>query len=118
MSNSTYDLAGHTVSRVGYGAMALERYAADRAAGERLVRRAVELGVDHIDTADFYGESVANDILRDALHGADDVVVVSKVGAVRTTEGELPLRLAQKPHELRKAVEDNLRSLGRECIDV
>ena len=118
MSNSSYGLAGHSVSRVGYGAMALERYADHRSAGELLVRRAVELGVNHIDTADFYGDSVANDILRSALRESDGVVVVSKVGAVRTTEGELPLRLAQRPHELRGAVEDNLRSLGRERLDV
>lgn len=118
MANSTYDLADRTVFRVGYGAMALERYAEDRAAGERLVRRAVELGVDHVDTADFYGASVANDILRRALRSEEDVLVVSKVGAVRTSEGDLPLRLAQKPHELRAAVEDNLRSLGRERLDV
>ncbi|SEP72478.1 aldo/keto reductase [Microlunatus flavus] len=118
MANTTYDLAGRTVSRVGYGAMALEHYADDRGAGEKLVRRAVELGVDHFDTADFYGDSVANEILRDALDGDDRVVVVTKVGAVRTTGGDRPLRLAQKPHELRVAVEDNLRSLGRDRIDV
>ncbi|MBO0841884.1 MAG: aldo/keto reductase [Nocardioides sp.] len=113
-----YDLAGRDVARIGYGAMALEGYADDLAAGERLVRRVVDLGVDHVDTADFYGDSVANEIIRRAVRPDDDVVVVTKVGAVRDPGGPLPLRLAQRPAELRAAVEDNLRTLGRERIDV
>lgn len=113
-----YDLADRGVARIGYGAMALERYADDPAAGERLVRQVVDRGVDHIDTADFYGDSVANQIIRRALRPEDDVVVVTKVGAVRDPGGPLPLRLAQRPAELRAAVEDNLRTLGRERLDV
>lgn len=113
-----YDLAGRSVARIGYGAMALERYADDLPAGERLVRQVIELGVDHIDTADFYGDSVANEIIRRAVRPEDDVVVVTKVGAVRDPDGPLPLRLAQRPAELRAAVEDNLRTLGRERLDV
>ena len=114
----TFRLGGRAVARIGYGAMALERFAADLPAGERLLRQAVELGVDHIDTADFYGDSTANELIRRAIRPADDVVVVSKVGAVRNPAGPLPLRPAQKPHELRAAVEDNLRTLGRDRIDV
>lgn len=110
-------LGDRTVARIGYGAMALERYADDRAAGVRLLHRAVELGVDHIDTADFYGQSVANDIVRRALGTRDDVLVVTKVGAVRT-EGAVPLALRQRPAELRAQVEDNLRTLGRDRLDV
>ena len=114
----TYDFAGHPVARIGYGAMALERFASDAASGERLLRRAVELGVDHIDTADFYGDSVANDLIRRAIRTEDDVLVVTKVGALKNPGGPIPLRPGQKPEELRQAVEDNLRTLGRERLDI
>lgn len=77
-------LAGRTVSRIGYGAMQLERLHADRAAAVALVRRAVERGVDHLDTAQFYGDGFVNEVIRAALRPADDVVVVSKVGAAPT----------------------------------
>jgi len=115
---TTYDLAGHPVGRVGYGAMGLERLADDPDAAVRLVREAVDLGVNHVDTADFYGDSTANAVLRRALRPGDDVVVVTKIGAVRATSGAIPLRPAQRPHELRSAVEDNLRTLGRDRLDV
>jgi len=114
----TYDFAGHPVARIGYGTMALERFATDAASGERLLRRAVELGVDHIDTADFYGDSVANDLIRRAIRTEDDVLVVTKVGALKNPGGPIPLRPGQKPEELRQAVEDNLRTLGRERLDI
>lgn len=114
----TYDVAGHPVARIGYGAMALERFASDAASGERLLRRAVELGVDHIDTADFYGDSVANDLIRRAIGPEDDVLVVTKVGALKNPGGPIPLRPGQKPEELRQAVQDNLRTLGRERLDL
>jgi aryl-alcohol dehydrogenase-like predicted oxidoreductase len=113
-----FDLGGRTVSRVGYGAMALERFAGDPDAGVRLVREAIDLGVDHIDTADFYGDSVANAIIRVALRPSDDVVVATKIGAVRDPGGSVPLRTAQKPAEIRAAVEDNLRTLGRDRLDL
>lgn len=117
----TYEFAGRTVARVGYGAMSLERHDGDRAAGERLVRRALDFGVDHIDTADFYGDAVANEIIRGALAAAgtsaDSVLVASKVGAVRT-EGPIPLRPAQRPEELRASVEHNLATLGLDRLDV
>ncbi|QMU80264.1 aldo/keto reductase [Streptacidiphilus sp. PB12-B1b] len=111
-------IAGHTVSRVGYGAMQLERLHGDRAAAVALLRRAVELGVDHVDTAQFYGNGFVNELLRDALRPEDGVVVVSKVGADPDPGGRIPLRPAQRPEELRASVEDNLRSLGLDRIPV
>ncbi|MCW0214847.1 MAG: aldo/keto reductase [Pseudonocardia sp.] len=111
-------IAGHTVSRVGYGAMQLERLHGDRAAAVTLVRRAVGLGLDHVDTAQFYGDGFVNEVLREALDPADGVVVVSKVGAEPDREGPVPLRLAQRPEQLRAGVEDNLRSLGLDRIPV
>ncbi|MFJ2979896.1 aldo/keto reductase [Curtobacterium sp. NPDC087082] len=110
-------LGGRTVGRIGYGAMALERFADDRQAGVALLHRARELGVDHVDTADFYGDGVANDVIRRAFGADDSVVVVSKVGAVRVA-APVPLALAQRPEQLRAQVHANLRSLGRERIDV
>ncbi|CAL9339993.1 aldo/keto reductase [Streptomyces hyderabadensis] len=111
-------LAGRTVSRIGYGAMQLERLRTDRGAAVALVRRAVELGVDHFDTAQFYGDGFVNEVLREALGAADDAVVVTKVGATPDSGGPLPLRLAQRPEELRADVEDNLRSLGTDRLAV
>ncbi|WP_144714153.1 aldo/keto reductase [Curtobacterium pusillum] len=112
-----YDLGGRTVARIGYGAMALERFADDRERGVALLHRARELGVDHLDTADFYGDGVANDVIRRAFGASDEVVVVSKVGAVRV-DAPVPLALAQRPEQLREQVHANLRSLGRNRIDV
>jgi pyridoxine 4-dehydrogenase len=108
-------LAGRTVSRVGYGAMQLRE---DRAASVALLRHAVELGIDHIDTAQFYGNGFVNDVIREALRPEDGVIVVSKVGATPDPGGPIPLRLAQRPDELRASVEDNLKSLGLEQIPV
>jgi len=111
-------LAGRTVSRIGYGAMQLERLHGNRSAAIALLRRAVELGVDHVDTAQFYGDGLVNGLIREALRPEDGVVVVSKVGADPDSGGPLPLRPAQRPEELRASVEDNLRSLGVEQIPV
>ncbi|SFK17877.1 aldo/keto reductase [Amycolatopsis sacchari] len=111
-------LGGHTVSRVGFGAMQLERLHGDRQAAIALLRRVVELGVDHVDTAQFYGNGFVNELLRDALRPEDGVVIVSKVGADPDPGGRIPLRLAQRPEELRASVEDNLKSLGVERIPV
>ncbi|MEW2547678.1 aldo/keto reductase [Streptomyces sp. NPDC047002] len=107
-------LMGRTVSRVGYGAMQLERL--DRGAAVALLRRAVELGVDHVDTAHFYGNGFVNEVIGAALRPADGVLVVSKVGAEPDPAGPVPLRLAQRPKQLRTAVEDNLRGLGVEQV--
>ncbi len=107
-----------TVSRIGYGAMQLERRRGDRAAAIALLHRAVELGVDHVDTAQFYGDGFVNGLLREALHPYDEVLVVSKVGADPDRDGPIPLRPAQRPEQLRASVEDNLRSLGLDRIPV
>jgi pyridoxine 4-dehydrogenase len=111
-------LAGRPVARVGYGAMQL-RWAETDDEPVAVLRRAVELGVDHVDTAEFYGDGVVNARIRKALAPyPEHLVVVTKVGATPNPGGELPLRLAQKPEELRSQVEDNLRSLGTERLDV
>ena len=111
----TATLAGRTVARIGYGAMQL-RWAEHDDEPVAVLRRAVELGVDHVDTAEFYGDGVVNRRIRAAL-APYDVVVVSKVGA-EPAAGEIPLRLAQRPEQLRAQVEANLRSLGAERLDV
>jgi pyridoxine 4-dehydrogenase len=89
----------------------------DRRGALAVLRRAVELGVNHIDTAQYYGPDVANELIREALHPyADDLVLVSKVGAAREADGGwLP---AQRPEQLRQGVEENLRSLAVERLDV
>ncbi|MBE8522463.1 aldo/keto reductase [Amycolatopsis sp. H6(2020)] len=109
-------LAGRTVSRVGYGAMQLERLHDDRAAAIALLRRAVDLGVDHVDTAQFYGNGFVNGVIREVLGSGDDVLIATKVGADPDPGGPIPLRLAQRPEELRASVEDNLRALGLDRI--
>lgn len=111
-------LAGTTVSRLGFGAMQLERLHSDRDAAVTLVRRAVELGVDHVDTAQFYGDGFVNSVLAEALNPSDGVVVVSKIGADPNPEGPVPMRPAQRPEQLRASVQDNLRTLGTEQIPV
>jgi aryl-alcohol dehydrogenase-like predicted oxidoreductase len=89
----------------------------DRAVALAVLRRAVELGVNHIDTAQFYGPDVANELIHAALHPyPEDLVLVTKVGAERDRQGGW-IR-AQRPHELRAGVEANLRSLEVEKIDV
>ena len=106
-----------TVARVGYGAMQLFEASPEDAAA--VLRRAVELGVNHIDTASFYGPGEVNRRIRAALSPyPDELVIVSKVGA-RWSGGEpVPLESAQKPAELRAAVEDDLSQLGLDCIPV
>ena len=87
----------------------------DRDAALAVLRRAVELGVDHIDTAQYYGPDVANELIREALHPyPENLALVSKVGAVRDAKGGWPP--AQQPAELRAGVEDNLRTLGIEQL--
>ena len=111
-------LGGRTVARIGYGAMQLERLHQDRAAAVALVRRAVDLGVDHVDTAEFYADGFVNGVLAEALSPADGVTVVSKVGADPNPAGAVPMRPAQRPEELRTSVEANLRSLRLEQVPV
>src|SRR5918994_476446 len=121
-ANETFPLAGRPVRRVGFGAMQLPGPGVfgpppDREAALGVLRRAVELGVNHIDTAQYYGPDVANELIHDALHPyPQDLVLVSKVGAARDGQGGwLP---ASSPAELRAGVEDNLRSLEIDRVDV
>jgi pyridoxine 4-dehydrogenase len=112
-------LGSHRVARIGYGAMQLEKTAhTDRPGAIALLRAAVERGVDHIDTAAFYGPGSVNALLAEALGPFEDVTIVTKVGAVSVPGGPVPLALAQRPDELRAQVIDNLRTLGVERLDV
>ncbi|MBP2330682.1 aryl-alcohol dehydrogenase-like predicted oxidoreductase [Kibdelosporangium banguiense] len=111
-------IAGRPVSRVGFGAMQLEHLHGDREAAIALLRRVVELGINHVDTAQFYGNGFANGVISDAFRPEDGVVVVSKVGADPNPGGTIPLRPAQRPEQLRASVEDNLKSLGLDQIPV
>ena len=118
MIDLTASFAGRTVFRVGYGAMQLERLHDRRGEAVALLRRAVERGVDHVDTAEFYGSGFVNDVIRETLRPEDDVLVVTKVGADPNPGGRPPLRVAQRPEQLRASVEDNLRSLGVDRLPV
>ena len=115
MTFDTYSLAGHSVRRVGFGAMQLPGPRVfgppkDRDAALAVLRRAIELGVNHIDTAQYYGPDVSNELIHEALHPyPEDLVLVTKVGAVRDARGGWPP--AQRPADLRSGIEDNLRSL-------
>jgi pyridoxine 4-dehydrogenase len=113
-------LGPFTVHRIGFGAMQLPGKGVtgpprDHDEAIAVLRRAVELGVDHIDTAQYYGPDVSNELIREALHPyPDDLVLVSKVGAFRDDHGGwLP---GQRPEQLRSAVEDNLRTLGTDRL--
>ncbi len=116
MTSQRYALGTATVSRVGFGAMQLPGPGVfgpprDRDAAIAVLRRAVELGVDHIDTAQYYGPDVANELIRAALSPyPEGLALVSKVGARRDASGGI-LRFDQ-PAELRQGIEDNLRSLA------
>src|SRR5258706_11473254 len=89
----------------------------DRAAAIDVLRKAVELGITHIDTSDYYGPHVTNAIIKEALYPyRDDLHIVTKVGARRNADGGWPHALA--PDELRDAVHDNLRNLGLDVLDV
>jgi pyridoxine 4-dehydrogenase len=117
-----FHLGDRQVHRLGYGAMQLAGPhvmgpPADRDAAIAVLRRAVELGVDHIDTSDYYGPYVVNELIREALHPyPGDLVLVTKVGARRTPEGHWPEALS--PEELRSAVRDNLDHLGLDVLEV
>jgi pyridoxine 4-dehydrogenase len=114
----TAPFAGRSAYRIGYGTAQLPRLHDRRADAVALLRRAFDLGVDHVDTAEFYGFGFANQVVREALRPGDDVLVVTKVGATPDPGGRLPLRPAQRPEELRASVEDNLRSLGVDRLAV
>jgi pyridoxine 4-dehydrogenase len=115
-----YQLASFSVARMGFGAMQLPGRGVfgpprDRAEALAVLRLAVDSGVDHIDTAQYYGPDVANELIRAALHPyPDTLALVSKVGARRDETGAwLPYN---EPDELRRGIEDNLRSLGTEQL--
>jgi aryl-alcohol dehydrogenase-like predicted oxidoreductase len=112
---------GLTLTRMGYGAMQLAGPGvwgppADRDEAIRVLRAAVEAGVNHIDTADFYGPHVTNEIIREALAPYGEVHIVTKVGSVREENGGWPH--ARSPKQLREQVESNLRTLGIDALDV
>lgn len=109
-------LAGRTVARVGFGAMQLPRLEGEPAAAVALVREAIALGVDHIDTARFYGDGFSNEVLRAAVRPGDEVLIASKVGADVVTGGRFRVGAAQRPEQLRAGVEANLATLGLERI--
>jgi len=118
----TFQLGDSTVNRVGYGAMQLAGPGVfgppkDREQALAVLREAVASGVNHIDTSDFYGPYVVNQLIREALHPyPKDLVIVTKVGAMRGTDGSW--NPAQSPAQLESAVHDNLRHLGVDAIDV
>lgn len=112
----SFDLAGYPVARVGYGAMQLRNNTGNRGAAIALVRRAVELGVDHFDTAEFYGNGFVNQVLHEALKSETGVVIATKIGADPNPGEGPPIKLAQRPEELRVSVDKNLASLGLDQI--
>ena len=120
--NKTSFMGDKPVNRIGFGAMQLAGPGVfgpprDPDGARAVLRRAIELGVDHIDTAQYYGPDVVNDLIREALHPyPENLKLVTKVGGRRDDEGGwLP---AQSPAELRAGVEDNLRSLQVERMDL
>lgn len=119
----TFTMAeGLTVHRMGYGAMQLAGPGVfgppkDRDEAIAVLRTAVELGINHIDTADFYGPHVTNELIREALAPyGEELHIVTKVGAVRDEHGGWPH--ARSPEQLRQQVESNLRTLGVDVLDV
>jgi pyridoxine 4-dehydrogenase len=123
LPGGTFTMAADlTVTRMGYGAMQLAGPhvfgpPADRAAAVAVLREAVALGITHIDTSDYYGPHVTNQIIKEALHPyPDSLHIVTKVGALRDAEGGWPQALA--PEQLRQAVYDNLNNLGLDALDV
>jgi pyridoxine 4-dehydrogenase len=123
LPGGTFTLAEDlTVTRMGYGAMQLAGPGVfgppkDRDAAIAVLREVVELGITHIDTSDYYGPHVTNQIIKEALHPyPDSLHIVTKVGALRDAEGGWPQALA--PEQLRQAVYDNLNNLGLDALDV
>ena len=111
-----------TLNRMGYGAMQLAGPGVfgpprDENAALAVLREAVEIGINHIDTSDFYGPHITNQLIKRALHPyADDLTIVTKVGAKRGDDGSW--NLAMSPDELKDAVHSNLRNLGLDALDV
>src|SRR5580658_7160196 len=120
--SGTFTLGDSKVRRLGYGAMQLAGPGVfgppkDRDGAIAVLREAVALGINHIDTSDFYGPYVTNELIREALAPyPDDLHIVTKVGARRDEQGGWPH--ARTPAELREQVHDNLRHLGLDVLDV
>lgn len=121
-TSGTYQLGHRSVHRLGYGAMQLAGAGVfgppkDIDAALTVLREAIEQGVNHIDTSDFYGPHITNQIIRQALHPyRDDLTIVTKVGAKRGSDASwLP---AMSREDLSQAVHDNLRNLGVDVLDV
>jgi len=122
MSNTSFPMAGRAVNRMGYGAMQLAGPHVfgppkDHDAALAVLREALRLGVDHIDTSDFYGPHVTNQLIREALLPyPEKLMIVTKLGAVRGADASwLP---AQEPEDYARGVEDNRRNLGLDVLDV
>jgi pyridoxine 4-dehydrogenase len=119
---STFSFAGRSVNRMGYGAMQLAGPGVfgppkDHQAALAVLREAIDAGVNHIDTSDFYGPHVTNRLIREALHPyRDELVIVTKVGATRGDDASW--LSAQEPAELERGVHDNLKNLGLDVLDV
>ncbi|MGA7777265.1 MAG: aldo/keto reductase family oxidoreductase [Paraburkholderia sp.] len=120
--SDTFPFAGRQVRRMGYGAMQLAGPGVfgppkDHDAAIAVLREALASGVNHIDTSDYYGPHVTNQLIREALHPyPEDLLIVTKLGAVRGNDGAwLP---AMEPEDLERGVHDNLRNLGLDALDV
>jgi pyridoxine 4-dehydrogenase len=119
---SPFKLGDRPVNRMGYGTMQLSGRGAfgpprDHAAAVAVLRKAVALGVNHIDTADFYGSHITNKIIREALHPyPDGVIIVTKIGARRGSDGSWNSALSRQ--DVIQAVHDNLRNLGVDALEV
>ncbi|WP_228000386.1 aldo/keto reductase family oxidoreductase [Nocardia australiensis] len=122
LPGGTWTLGDSSVTRFGYGAMQLAGPwvmgpPADRDGALAVLCEAVEAGITHIDTSDAYGPRVTNDLIREALHPyPDSLLIATKVGANRDAQGGWPT--ARRPEDLRKQVQENLRSLGVEVLDL
>ena len=123
LPGGTFKLADNLIlTRMGYGAMQLAGPHVfgppkDRDGAIAVLREVVRLGINHIDTSDFYGPHITNQLIKEALHPyPEQLRIVTKVGARRDAQGNWPKALA--PDELRQAVDDNLTNLGLEVLDV
>jgi len=122
VQHNTFKLGNFTVNRIGYGAMQLAGKGVfgpprDRVEAVAVLREAVESGVNHIDTSDFYGPHITNQIIREALYPyRNDLVIVTKVGATRGDDASWNPDFSRDG--LTKAVHDNLKNLGLEALDV
>ena len=123
LPGGTFTLAEDLIlTRVGYGAMQLAGPhvfgpPADHEGALAVLREVVNLGINHIDTSDFYGPHITNQLIKEALHPYPETLrIVTKVGALRDAEGNWPRALA--PHQIRQAIHDNLANLGVDVLDV